>query len=291
MTTLACPLCGDREATPVFSLLRPRSVAPTGRPTEALYGRAGTLVRCATCRLVRQDPPADAPYEDAEDPDYLAEQPGLRATFAQTVDLIGRYRPPPGRFLDIGCGPGLLVEEAAARGWDAFGIELSGWAVAEAKGRGLDVRQVTLDDLDEPVGSIDAASLADVIEHVPDPAGMMRRLYDLLSPGGVVFCATPNVESVVARVLRRWWWSVLPGHLYLFSAATLRRLMRDAGFEVLETTTHPKTFSVDYYLGRLVGYSSSLSRITRRAVGGGGRRLITPDFRDRVAIVARKPPA
>jgi hypothetical protein len=60
---------------------------------------------------------------------------------------------------------------------------------------------------------------------------------------------------------------------------------------VLETTTHPKTFSVDYYVGRLVGYSSVVSTVARRAVGvfGARERLITPDFRDRVAILARKP--
>ncbi len=286
-----CPLCGGAGTKPVFSLLRPRSTAPTGRPTEALYGRAGPLARCNACGLVRQDPPAEAPYEDAADPDYLAEQPGLRATFRKTLERIERFRTPPGRFLDIGCGPGLLVEEAASRGWDASGIELSAWAVGEAQARGLNVRQVTLDDLDAPPSSIDAASLADVIEHVPDPLSLMRRLYELMAPGGVVFCATPNVESAVARTLRRWWWSVLPGHLFLFSARTLARLMRDAGFEVQETTTHPKTFSVDYYVGRLVGYSSGVSSLARRAVGalGARERLITPDFRDRVAILCRKP--
>jgi SAM-dependent methyltransferase len=261
----------------------------TGRPTEELYGRAGPLVRCVSCGLVRQDPPAHAPYEDAEDPDYLAEEPGLRATFRKTLERIERHRRPPGRFLDVGTGPGLLVEEAAERGWDAMGIELSGWAVAEAQRRGLDVRQQTLDDVDLQPGSVDAASLADVIEHVPDPLGMMRRLHGLLAPGGVVFLATPNVASVVARVLRRWWWSVLPGHIWLFSEATLVKLLHDAGFEVVETSTHPKTFSVDYYAGRLVGYSGAVGKVARTLVGPRGSRLVTPDFRDRVAVLARKP--
>ena len=289
MTT--CPLCAGSGTRAVFSLLRPRSEAPTGRPTEALYGRAGPLVRCTTCGLVRQDPPAEAPYEDAADPDYLHEVPGLRATFRATLERIERYRPPPGRFLDIGCGPGLLVEEAASRGWDALGIEPSAWAVAEAQARGLNVRQAILEDLGPDVGPFDAASLADVIEHVPDPLAAMQHLNGLMAPGGLVFCATPNVESAVARTLRRWWWSVLPGHIYLFSARTLQHLVREAGFEVLETTTHPKTFSVDYYVGRLVGYSSAVSTLARRAVGAVGARdrLITPDFRDRVAILARKP--
>ena len=287
--TTACPLCGEAGTRRVFSRFRPRSAAPTGRPTEALYGRAGPLVRCVGCGLVRQDPPASAPYSDAEDPDYLAEEAGLRATFRLTLERIERQRRPPGRFLDIGCGPGLLVEEASRRGWEAMGIELSSWAVEEARARGLNVQQVTLDELDVPAGSVDAATLADVIEHVHDPLALMRRLHELMAPGGLVFCATPDVDSLVARTLRRWWWSVLPGHLYLFSSRTLGRLMTDAGFEIVETTTHPKTFSIDYYVGRLVGYSSSVARVARTAVGKLGDRLVTPDFRDRVATLARKP--
>jgi 2-polyprenyl-3-methyl-5-hydroxy-6-metoxy-1,4-benzoquinol methylase len=286
----ACPLCGGREVRSVFSFLRPRAAVATGRPTESLYGRAGSLVRCTSCGLVRQDPPPAVAYTEAEDPDYLAEERGIRVTFRRTLERIESYRP-PGKLLDVGCGPGLLLEEARARGWDPVGIELSEWAVGEAKRRGLDVRQQTLDELDLPPGSLDAVVLADLIEHVEDPLALMRRVRELLNPGGVVFCATPDVSSLAARVLRRWWWSVLPGHLCLFSGPTLERLMTEAGLEVLERTTHPKTFSAGYYLGRLTGYSAALARVARRAAGAFGvrDRLITPDFRDRLAIVARRP--
>jgi 2-polyprenyl-3-methyl-5-hydroxy-6-metoxy-1,4-benzoquinol methylase len=233
---------------------------------------------------------ADAPYADAADPDYLNELDGLRATFRRTLATIERFRLPPGRLLDVGAGPGVLVEEASERGWDALGVELSAWAVAEAQRRGVDVRMRTVEDLGAEPGSIDAAVLADVIEHVPDPLGTMRTLHGLLKPGGVVFLATPNVDSAVARTLRRWWWSVLPGHIWLFSKDTLTRLARDAGFDVVDVATHPKTFSVDYYAGRLVGYSGALGRAARAAVARvADGKLVTPDFRDRVALVARKP--
>jgi len=287
LQTSACPLCGGASSRAVFRFLRRRTAAATGRPTEELYGRAGPLVRCTDCGLVRQDPPAHAPYEDAEDPEYLRELEGLRATFRRTLETIEHYRLPPGRLLDVGAGPGVLVEEAGARGWDAIGCELSSWAVDAARRPGVDVRMSTLADLDEPDGSFDAAALGDVIEHVPEPLQLMRRLHALLKPGGVVFLATPNVDSLVAKTLRRWWWSVLPGHIWLFSRTTLHRLVCDAGFEVVRTSTHPKTFSLAYYAGRLGGYNGVVGRAARRLAGS--RRLVTPDFRDRVAVVARKP--
>jgi 2-polyprenyl-3-methyl-5-hydroxy-6-metoxy-1,4-benzoquinol methylase len=236
---------------------------------------------------VRQEPPAQVTYEDAEDPDYLNELEGLRVTFRRTLETIEQFRRPPGRFLDVGAGPGVLVEEAGRRGWDAIGCELSNWAVDEAHRRGLDVRSGTLDDIDEPDGSFDAAVLGDVIEHVPHPLDLTRRLYSLLKPGGVVFFATPDVDSLVARTLRRWWWAVIPNHLWLFSRVTLERLMRDAGFEVVLSTTHPKTFSMAYYAGRLGGYNDAIGRAARKVAGSG--RLVTPDFRDRVAVIGRKP--
>ena len=239
---------------------------------------------------MRQVRLAHAPYADAEDPEYLTQLDGLRVTFRRTLETIERFRLPPGRLLDVGAGPGVLVEEAVLRGWDASGVELSAWAVNEAQRRGVDIRMRTLEDLDEPHGSIDAATLSDVIEHVPDPLGTMRRLHGLLKPGGVVFLATPDVDSAVARTLRRWWWSVLPGHVWLFSRDTLSRLVREAGFEVVDVSTHPKTFSAEYYAGRLVGYSGALGRAARAAAKRVlGERLVTPDFHDRIALVARKP--
>ncbi len=284
-----CPLCGSDDTTPFFSFLRPKAADPTGRHTESLFGRAGPLVRCVSCGLVRQDPPAEAPYEEAEDPEYLSERAGIQATFDRIVDRIERYRRPPGTLLDIGCGPGLLLEIARERGWTTLGIELSAWGVSQARSRGLDVRDVPLEHLDLADGSVDAVVIADVIEHVPDPLDMMRRVSALLSPGGVVFVTTPDVGSLVARTLRRWWWSVLPNHIWLFSRDTLARLARDAGLQISEISTHPKTFSVSYYAGRLGGYAGVLGTAARKIAGS--ERLVTPDFRDRVAIVARKPTA
>jgi hypothetical protein len=88
----------------------------------------------------------------------------------------------------------------------------------------------------------------------------------------------------------RRWWSVLPTHVHYFTRPSLTRLLRSRGFEVLEVATAPKAFSVAYYLGRLGGYSPPLARAlvgaARRA--GVADRLWGPDFRDRMAVLARR---
>ncbi len=285
-----CPLCGSSSHREVFRLFRPKQIQASGRPTESLYGRAGRLVRCEACELVRQDAPVDAHYEEAEDPEYLIEEEGLRHTFRRNLLDIARYRPPPGRLLDVGCGPGLLLEEAAALGWTASGVEPSQWAVDKAIQRGLDVVRGTTDTVDLRPGSFDVIVANDVVEHVPDPLAFARRLYELLSLQGVVYLCTPDVSSLVARSLRRWWWSVLPGHIFYFSPATLARVLETSGFRVLSSERHPKTFSLEYYAGRFVGYSQTLGRALQVATKplGGPRRLVTPNFRDRLAMIATR---
>ena len=85
------------------------------------------------------------------------------------------------------------------------------------------------------------------------------------------------------------WWSVLPMHVQYFSRASLRRLLEAHGYEVLMMRTHAKVFSARYYAERLAGYSALLERVAQgslRAVRQSDR-LVAPDFRDRMLVVAR----
>ena len=128
-----------------------------------------------------------------------------------------------------------------------------------------------------------------MIEHLPDPGAVLDKLAALLAPGGVIWIATPDAGSRIARRLGRRWWSVIPTHLHLFTRHSLRRLLERHGFEVVAMRTSPKTFSVAYYLSRLGGYWPPLGRTLVALAQGAGvaDRLWTPDFRDRVEVIAR----
>jgi 2-polyprenyl-3-methyl-5-hydroxy-6-metoxy-1,4-benzoquinol methylase len=100
------------------------------------------------------------------------------------------------RVLDIGCGLGDLLQWLDERGFDVRGLEPNEQAARLACERGLDVSTVSVNELvTQPGGGsapFDAVVLLHVLEHVPNPAEMLREIHSLLEPGGLLFIWVPN---------------------------------------------------------------------------------------------------
>jgi SAM-dependent methyltransferase len=256
-------------------------------PTTDQFGVAlDDFFRCAACGHLQVDPmPDHVAYEETASEDYEAEEAGQRATARGVLDRIERHMLRRGRLLDYGAWVGFLASEAASRGWEVTGVEPSRWAAERARGRGVEIV-----DPERLNGCFDAITLGDVIEHLPDLEAEVERLAALLAPGGVIWIATPDAGSRIARILGRRWWSVIPTHVHLFTRASLRALLERHGFELLAVRTSPKTFSVAYYLDRASGYSPALGRslVAAARAAGLAEREWTPDFRDRFEVVARR---
>jgi SAM-dependent methyltransferase len=231
-------------------------------------------------------------YGEVAEGAYLDEEAGQRATAARALDTIERYTGPGGAICDLGCWVGFLLSEAEGRGWTAKGVEPSRFAADLARTRfGLDVRTGTLDTVALSRQAFDCVVMSDVVEHLPDPGAALERIAGLLRPRGVVYLALPDAGSMVARRLGARWWSVLPTHVQYFTRASLEQLLIAQGFSVEWIGTAPKAFTVRYYLERLEGYSRPVAAAAV-AVARGARvadRLVWPDFRDRMAVVARGP--
>jgi SAM-dependent methyltransferase len=266
-------------------------------PTTDAYGVAlDDIVRCPACgHMQLAHTPSDAEllplYEEAEADHYIEEEAGQRVTAAATLDAIEAHVP-RGRMLDLGCWVGFLLAEARDRGWEVAGVEPSAFASRFARETlGLPVQRSDMFAADLPPASFDAVVLGDVIEHLPDPGAALERIAGLLRPGGVLYLALPDAGSRLARRMGRRWWSVLPTHVQYFTRDSLATLLRRHGYEPLHVATAPKTFSVRYYVWRLGGYSPVLARWLVRAARAAGvaDRPWTPDFRDRMAVVARAP--
>lgn len=144
------------------------------------------------------------------------------------VDVIGFSK--PGRVLDVGCGAGGHLDLLKELGWQTYGVEISERAAAVARGKGHEVwaGDITLACL--PTRFFDVITMSHVLEHVPSPREVLRRVHDFLRPGGACIIDVPNWSSPWARALGGNNWNLdLPRHFYHFDVTTLTRLISDTG--------------------------------------------------------------
>jgi SAM-dependent methyltransferase len=289
-----CAVCSSTDLRPHLAVAGEAGEAGL-IPTTDRFGTAlADIVRCGRCGHMQlsqfpTDEDLSESYAEAESDDYITEEPGQRATARAILDRI-EHQVEPGSLLDLGCWVGYLLDEARSRGWNTVGVEPSEFASAYARDRlGLDVRNEGLFEADLEPGAYDAVFMGDVIEHLPAAGDALERIAELLAPDGVLALALPDAGSRLARAMGKRWWSVIPTHVHYFTRASVSALLVRHGYRVVSISTQPKTFTAGYYLGRLGGYNDALGRAV---VGGAGAvgvrdRLWTPDFRDRMLVIAR----
>lgn len=238
MEVIACEICGSKESKP--------------RLTQDQW----TIVRCAGCGLVFLNP---RPEPDVVERDYdwfrhAPLQVGARRSKETTIrrvlrrtrgkGLLRRKRRqdvvmdrvrefiPGGRFLDVGCGDGFMVEAAAEAGFEAVGLDISDVAVDHARGLGRNVEKGTIHDAPFPANHFDAVLLMSYLEHEHYPARALTRIRELLRPGGHVFIKVPHYGSWNRMFMGRAWSGYyFPQHLFYFTPETIERLFEKCGLE------------------------------------------------------------
>jgi len=137
-----------------------------------------------------------------------------------------------GRVLDVGCGSGAALLAMARSGqWEVSGVELDPGAAAYARRRGLTVHQGGLEDVALEQGTFDLIRMGHVIEHFREPLAALRRAFELLRTGGVLFGETPNTDCWDFKLFGRYWGALhFPRHITLFNERTIRRACLEAGF-------------------------------------------------------------
>ncbi|MBR9923588.1 MAG: bifunctional 2-polyprenyl-6-hydroxyphenol methylase/3-demethylubiquinol 3-O-methyltransferase UbiG [Gammaproteobacteria bacterium] len=103
------------------------------------------------------------------------------------------------KVLDVGCGGGILSESMAHRGASVTGIDLGEAPLSVARlhaiesGATVDYRLISVEALAaEQPGHYDIVTCMEMLEHVPDPASVIRACSQLVRPGGYVFFSTLN---------------------------------------------------------------------------------------------------
>jgi predicted SAM-dependent methyltransferase len=193
--------------------------------------------------------------------------------------------------LDVGCHAGVFVEIAAQHGWDAWGVEPSQWAVAQAQSAGLNVVEGTMSTAGFEDESFHIITMWDVIEHLERPMAEVRQAHRLLKPGGLLVAHTMDLDSPFARIMgERWPW-LMEMHLYYFTRRTLTTLMEKAGFQVLSIKPQGRYLRMGYLATRITAFSQPLGRAMGWLIQrmGLSQRAIPINLGDLVTVYAQKP--
>ena len=169
------------------------------------------------------------------------------------------------RVLDVGCGGGILAEAMAARGARVTGIDLSEKSLRVAELHLLQSQANVVYEHASPeeyaaqhAGEFDVVTCMELLEHVPEPAGMVAACARLLRPGGQVFFSTinRNPKSYLFAVIgAEYVLRLLPrgthDYLRFIKPSELSRFAREAMLrpeELIGMTYNP--FTREYRLGR-----------------------------------------
>jgi 2-polyprenyl-3-methyl-5-hydroxy-6-metoxy-1,4-benzoquinol methylase len=225
-----CPLCLSSKINPLLTV-RDHSVS---REEFVVW-------KCTDCTLkFTQDVPDEASigaYYRSED--YISHSNTSRGlvnrlyqrvrnhTLNGKAALIRDHTVSRGRILDLGAGTGAFLATMKNKGWQATGIEPDEGARRVAKETfHIDLSDTgQLEKLEE--GSFDAITLWHVLEHVHQLHPYVERLRGLLKPGGKLFVAVPNYNSLDHSIYKLYWAAYdVPRHLYHFTPRAMKTLMK-----------------------------------------------------------------
>lgn len=184
---------------------------------------------------------------------YLEDKSWWEDVYNERYDKLEKFLGDKRRkILDVGSGPGLFLLKGQERGWTVKGIEPSQRAAAHSReSLGLDVIEAFLDaQLAPTLGLFDAINLGEVLEHLPDPAAMLKLVHGLLEKDGMLCVIVPNDFNPIQRALRDHlgqtpWWVAPPHHLNYFDAQSLAALLERCGFRLAHREV---TFPIDLFL-------------------------------------------
>lgn len=165
------------------------------------------------------------------DETYIEEESLFKNIFLKRVNKILKFKK-RGKAMEIGCSTGLMLSLLQDRGWEISGVEISKKAAEAAKKWGVniiinDFMKVNIKE------KFDVIILNHTLEHLENPAEVIKKVKNLLSPGGLIYIDVPNFGGLSAKLLGNNWPLLLPSeHLWHFTEKSLKILLEKLGFKI-----------------------------------------------------------
>jgi SAM-dependent methyltransferase len=204
------------------------------------------------------------------------------------LDLMRRY-PPETPLYDVGGGNGVVAAALSRAGYRTIVIEPGEVGVHNARSRGVEAHQATLETAGLPGGTVASIGMFDVLEHIDDDVAFLAQARTYLRHGGRIYLTVPAYQSL---------WSAEDDHAKHFRRYTrhkLTRVLEAAGFQV-ERISYMFAFlplpillfrSVPYRIGLTHQVTASGVARDHGARGGVARAVLDSVLRLERAILRR----
>lgn len=209
----------------------------TGDSPELLVKGGSRLVKCNGCGLIYINPrPKQGSLKEKYAGDYslgyIAKEASKRRRAKKIVRNIAKFKK-GGKFLDIGCSAGFILEAARDKGFEPYGVEISPCALKYAREElGLDVFGGYVEDAHFPDKTFDVITIYSVLEHVPRPTQFLREIERILKDDGLVEIWTPDIGHSKARRMGADWPHIFSDHIWYFTLDTIGKVLNKAGLEI-----------------------------------------------------------
>lgn len=220
------------------------------------------VVRCSDCGLVYLNPRPDvSELSTIYPPNYYAYAIEENYDESQRKNIYFKYRykvilggleyvlsflgdRKKVRLLDIGCADGHILNwfrQVRTHEVETFGVDMNESAVAKAESRGHKAYAGRFEDVELPSSYFDFVWASHVIEHVPDPKAFAQKVYDILTPGGIFWFWTPNINSLDAKLFKNHHWGAyhFPRHWVFYDPHSIKDLAAQTGFELVKIEFQP----------------------------------------------------
>lgn len=156
--------------------------------------------------------------------------------YKRWIKYFHRRLPSANTFLDIGCGEGYFCRHAS-KDFHTIGIDISQEALILAKEHSpqtLFMAASAMGEIPLKDNSVDIVVSCDVLEHLAQPALLLKEIHRILKPSGLSLLSTPNSDSLGKKLKKEKWFGYCDKtHISIYPDSTWKELMKESCLTVI----------------------------------------------------------
>jgi 2-polyprenyl-3-methyl-5-hydroxy-6-metoxy-1,4-benzoquinol methylase len=265
-----CPTCGDRAASPALAI----SSVPPGESfslddLQPFWNKAVkqriyfSYYRCPRCALLYcpryfSQAQLDSLYAGMAPNTFSIAVDTLRKTQRGYFEVLKRFSPLQGDFLEVGPDIGLMLECCVKEG--AFN---NFWLFEPNKSVQAALRSVVKDKAFQifpfmlrtdliPNQQLFVSVMVHVLDHLLDPLTVLKGLKQKMTPSGTLIFVTHDESSLLTRLTGKNWGAYSLEHPQLFNPVSITNLLKEAGYTIITIEKTYNSFPLSYLVNQLM---------------------------------------